>query len=90
MQTVVGPELLVDVPQLAAGISQEHPSCDAVVEGAQVQKEQQDRAGDDPTVAIKQDTFERCQECQFTGHPGHDQERRQGSASSGCQKDGHH
>src|SRR4029077_1350888 len=58
MKSVVGSQLLVDVTQFASRITEEHPARDTVVERAEIQEQQQDRAADRPSVSVEQETLE--------------------------------
>src|SRR5215831_6067232 len=77
MKPVVCSQLLVDVPELASGITEEHPARDAVVQRAEIQEQQQNSAANHPSIPVEQDVLERRKECQLASRPGHDEERRQ-------------
>src|SRR4029078_7826082 len=58
MKSIVGSQLLVHVTQFSSRITEEHPARDAVVERAEIQEQQQDRAADRPSVSVEQETLE--------------------------------
>src|SRR5438093_5779796 len=80
---VSGDELLIEVMQLPACVAQKQPSRDAVVDRAQVQKDEQHAAYDQRSVVPKQCDFVRRQVAQFSGQPTDDEEGRDGSGKCG-------
>jgi hypothetical protein len=77
MKSIVRSELLVHVPELASGVAQEHPACDAVAKRAEVEEKQQDGANDHPSVPVEEEGFEWGEKGELAGRPGDDQERYQ-------------
>ena len=53
MKPVVCSQLLVDVPELASGITEEHPARDAVVQRAEIQEQEQNDRAYKPSVAVE-------------------------------------
>ncbi len=51
---VGGPELAIEVRELAAGVPQEQPPRDAVVHGAQIEEQKQDAGADEDAVLPKE------------------------------------
>src|SRR5262245_230565 len=77
MKPVVCSQLLVDVPELTSGITEEHPARNAVVQRAEIQEQQQNSTANHPSMPVEQDVPERRKECQPASQPRHDEERRQ-------------
>ena len=72
--SIFGPQLPVHVRQLPAGVAEEEPSSDAVVRGAQVQKEHQDRQANRQSVMPEDPGLVRRQKRQLARQPGDGQE----------------
>ena len=58
MKSVVSSQLLVNMTQFSSRITEEHPARDTVVERAEIQEQQEDRASDRPSVSMEQEALE--------------------------------
>src|SRR5439155_2638661 len=80
-------ELVIQVPELPAGVTQQQPASQAVIQSAQIEKQQEDRADDERTMQPKETSLVGSQKAQLARQPASDEEGRDGGQERGV---GHH